>query len=329
MRRGRSQSTSPAVDNATDPPRERTIAALASRQHGVVSLTQLLALGLSRRTIDRWLSLGRLHRVHRGVYAVGRPARTPRSRYMAAVLACGSGALLSHRSAAALWDLRPRRDAPIDVSSSRRAGYRLAGIDLHRTRTLTAADATAIDGIPATSVARTLLDLAGVVGPRSLERAVERAEILRVFDLRTIDAVLGGANGRRGGGALSALLGRLRPNPLTRSELERRLVDLCESAALPSPHVNARIDLGDRALEVDFYWPSARLIVETDGFETHATRAQFERDRRRDQRLTLAGYTVIRFTWRQLEEAPQRVSATIESLLAAPPGDENDHTPGG
>jgi len=299
-------------------PVDRRLSALADTQHGVVSLTQLEGLGLSANAVRKRVASGRLHRVHHGVYAVGRRQLTRWGRYMAAVLACGPGAILSHRSAAALWDLRPHGGASIDVSSSRRTGYRLAGIDLHRTRTITASDAATVNGIPVTSVARTLLDLAGVVGPRSLERAVERAEILRVFDLRAIDAVLGRANGRHGIGALSTLLDRLRPNQVTRSELERRLVDLCESAALPSPRANFRIDLGDGALEVDFYWPSARLIVETDGFETHATRAQFERDRRRDQRLTLAGYTVIRFTWRQLEEAPHRVSATIASLLAAP-----------
>lgn len=318
MRRGRSQSTSPAVDSATHPPRERTIAALASRQHGVVALTQLIALGLSKRTIDRWVSLGRLHRVHRGVYAVGRPVTTRRGRYMAAILACGSGALLSHRSAASLWDLRPHGRTPIDVSSSRRTGYRLAGIELHRTLTLAADDATAIDRIPVTGVARTLLDLAEVIDSRSLERAVERAEVLRVFDLKAIDAVLGRANGRRGTGSLTAVLKRIGPPPPTRSELERRFVDLCRDAALPSPRVNSRIDLGDRALEVDFLWPDAHLIVEADGFETHATHAQFERDRRRDQRLTLAGYRVIRVTWRQLEDAPHHVSGMIASLLAAP-----------
>ena len=315
MGKGESQSTSRAVDNATHPPRWRTIADVASRQHGVVSLAQLLAIGLSRRTIDRWLSLGRLHRVHRGVYAVGRSGLTRRGHYMAAVVACGSGALLSHRSAAALWGLRPHGGASIDVSSSRRRGGRLARIDLHRTRTLTIDDATAIDGIPVTSVARTLLDLAGVVGPRSLERAVERAEVLRVFDLRTINAVLGRANGRRGSGALAVSLRRRSPTPVIRSELERRFLELCARAALPSPIANGTVAVPGGELEVDFHWPFARLVVETDGFETHATHAQFERDRRRDQRLTLAGYRVIRFTWHQLENAPQRVSATIATLL--------------
>lgn len=234
---------------------------------------------------------------------------------MAAVLACGDGAILSHRSAAGLLDLQPDRRPKVEVSSKSRCGYRQPGIELHRGKTLGAADATLTHGIPVTTVERTLLDLAGVVDRRRLERAVERAEILRTLDMARVAAVLAHADGRRGVAKLRAVVADLKPRQPTHSELERRMLELCALSALPIPSANTLVDTPSGTIEVDFLWRRHSLVVETDGYETHGTRSQFERDRRRDQLLMLAGYRVVRFTWRQLAGDPRGVASTLHSLL--------------
>jgi very-short-patch-repair endonuclease len=293
-------------------PVDRAIAELAARQHGTVSLVQLKRLGLSHRAINDRVAAGRLHRIHRGVYAVGHPRLTARGRWLAAVLACGPGAALSHRSAAALRGLRQSDGPQIDVTSPRRAGRRHAGITVHSGKTLAEQDVATADGIPCTSTSRTLLDLAEVVDRRGLERAFERAETLRLFDLRRIEDVLDRAHGRRGAATLRAVLADhgwwQRP---TRQELERRFLELCLTARLEPPRVNMLVE----GLEVDFSWPAHRLIVETDGFATHGTRRAFERDRERDRLLLLAGWRVVRFTWRQVTDKPAVVASTVRSLL--------------
>jgi very-short-patch-repair endonuclease len=204
-----------------------------------------------------------MQRVHTGVFASGHAPLTRDGRWMAAVLACWSGAVLSHRSAASRWGLRASERAAIDVTTPSRTGRTRDGIDVHDGATLRASDVADVDGIPCTSVARTLLDLADAVNARALERAVERAEMLRLLDMRAIDDVLG-----RAGGA-----------------------------------------------EADFLWRERRLIVEVDGRDVHTTRRAFERDRRRDQRLVLAGWRVLRFTWRQVLFEPAYVAATLRGLL--------------
>jgi very-short-patch-repair endonuclease len=295
------------------PPRDVALANLAERQHGVVTLGQLRSLGLTASGVRDRAVRGRLHRVHRGVYSVGHPLLTGRGRLMAAVLACGHDAVLSHRSAAGWWGLRPDSRRQVDVTLPRRTRGR-TGIDVHATATLRPEDVTVHDGVPCTSVARTLLDLAEVVDRRGVERAVEQAEVLRLYDGNAMEEVLARAAGRRG----AEILRRLAPAPgpgLTASELEERFLALCRTAALPQPEVNAWLALGDGTIKADFLWRAERLLVETDGHASHGTRGAFERDRRRDQQLVVAGFRVVRFTWRQVAAEPDLVSATVGALL--------------
>jgi hypothetical protein len=296
--------------------RERAIAHIARAQHGVISAVQLAALGISRHSIRARLARGRLHLVHRGVYAVGHPLLSERGTWMAAVLACGPDTVLSHRSAAALWGLRSAPAGDISVTSPRRASSR-PGIRVHRVRELPGSEVSDVDAIPVTSVARTLLDLAGVVAPHALERACDQAEILRLFDLTSLHAVLAHHPKRRGARALRRVLAEhtigLAP---TQSELESRLLTLCADHGLPMPECNVPVALpGAQKTTVDFLWRVERLVVETDGWETHRTRLAFERDRDRDARLALGGYRCIRFTWRRLRDEPREVARTLRALL--------------
>jgi hypothetical protein len=289
------------------------MASLAARQHGVVARQQLVELGFGRSAIERRLLAGRLHRVHRGVYAVGHPRLSHLGRLMAAVLACGSDAVLSHHSAAALWTIKASARRLIDVTALRRNHGRRRRVALHLVRDLHSDDRACAHGIPVTSIARTLLDLAEVVQPHALARAVEEAERLQVFDLRAVDAVIERSRGHRGLGALkSAVLNYRELPPITRSELERRFLDLCRDAGLPLPAVNVWI----AGHEVDVLWAEERLVVELDGRTYHQTRAAFERDRIRDEALQLAGYRVLRVTHRRLDTDTAAVMAAIRSLLS-------------
>jgi putative AbiEi antitoxin of type IV toxin-antitoxin system/uncharacterized protein DUF559 len=297
---------------------EAAIAWLAERQHGVVALAQLVAIGLSARGVRDRVATGALHRIHRGVYAVGRPSLTPKGHRMAAVLACGPGAVLSHRSAAALWGLRTSGRARIDITAPGRAGRRLVSIDAHHSATLTSRDITSVNGIPCTTVARTLLDLAEVVPRRQVEWALNEAEVQQRLDGRALDDVLARSNGRRGARVISSILAEpFTGQKLTKRELEERCLALCDRAGIPRPDVNIRVALEDgEAPEVDFLWRRQRLIVETDSWTFHRTRRAFERDRERDQRLMLAGYRVVRLTWRQILDEPARIEAMIGTLVA-------------
>ena len=275
-----------------------------------MSRRQLLAAGVSDKEIRLRLALRRIQRVHDGVY--GLPRIGERGRWLAAAMAGGAGAVLSHRSAAALWDLRPYNGRVIDVTVPRPGGGGRAGIRLHRTRSLPPAEVTAIDGIPCTTVARTVVDLAAELRPRDVKRLLERAQQLRLFDLKAFSAVLAGANGRRGTGTVRRLVAELSDDPPpTRSELERRFLELVDAAGLPRPVVNGIVC----GYEVDFHWPHARLVVETDGAETHATQVAFHRDRERDLALELAGWHVVRITWRQLRDQPDRIVAVLRANL--------------
>jgi very-short-patch-repair endonuclease len=286
-------------------PLDLRVAELAERQWGVVSRAQLVALGARRGAIGRRLQNGRLHGVHRGVYAVGHRVVGREGRALAAVLACGPGAVLSHRSAAAHWGLARDDSARTDVTvpTSRRGD---GSIRLHRSRSLDARTTTTHDGIPITTVARTLLDLAATLTPERLERALAQAERLRLYDHRTVSAP---ANGHRGATALARAIAR-EPR-FTRSAFEARVLRLVRQNGLPEPLTNTVLSAPDHPrLEVDLFWPAHRLIVETDGFETHGTRAAFEADRARDAALQAAGFRVLRFTWRTAD-------VTIERRLLA------------
>jgi very-short-patch-repair endonuclease len=231
---------------------------------------------------------------------------------MAAVLACRPGSLLSHRSAAVLRGLLRTSSPLIDVSV---IGHQLKpGVRVHRMRQFHDHDRDSVDGIPVTSVARTLLDLAEVV-PDRLERAVEEAERLALFDLGELEALMDRSRGRRGLRVLKAALRTYRDRPFTRSELERMLSEICRAADLPIPAFNVWI----AGHEVDAVWHDHRVVVELDGYEFHRTRAAFERDRRRDADLLLAGYRTVRFTPRRLWDEAAEVASVLRELLGVTP----------
>jgi very-short-patch-repair endonuclease len=277
-----------------------------------VSLAQLLEVGLGEGAIWHRVRLGRLVRVHRGVYAVGHAQLTAVGWRWAAVLACGGPgrATLSHRSAAVVWDLLPS-PAKFDVTTLG-AAHGAAKIRVHR-GALTADDLTTVDGLPLTTVARTLVDLSATLTPHQAERLVHRAEHLRLLDTRSLDEQLARAQGRptRKLRAAVATLAAAEPD-ITRTELEGRFLALVLDARLPRPEVNAMV--GEE--EVDFLWRAEKLVVETDGAATHLTAEAFEEDRRRDAVHSMMGFRTLRFTWRQVVYEPGFVAKAIATALA-------------
>jgi REase_MTES_1575 len=246
---------------------------------------------------------------------------------MAAVLACGPGpgpgpgpgAVLSHRSAAALLGLRATDRAGIDVTIPGRSTHKHAGIDIHRSITLTPADATTVDGIPCTTIARTLLDLTMVIPMRGAERALEQAESMEVLDLRALQDQAQRNHHRQAMPRVRDLLAKYQPGLApTESELEEGFLALVRAAGFASPERQVYLspDDGEPAIRVDFLWRAQRLALETDGRKYHRTRRAFETDRRRDQRLTLAGWRVVRVTWRQVTENPATIARLVAGLLA-------------
>jgi hypothetical protein len=291
-------------------PGDREIAALAERQHGVVALLQLLRLGFGHGAIAHRLKSGRHHLLYRGVYAVGHAVIGREGRWMAAVLACGEGAVLSHRDAAVLLELRPSSRRLIDVTAARsRRGHR--GITIHRVRHLHPEDRTIRDGIPVTSVARTMLDYAEVAPLWALRRLVEAAEKRRVFDLGAVERLFARSRGRRGLKSLSAVIAEYSDPPTTMNDFERDFLELCDLAGLPRPEMNVLVE----GFSVDAFWREQRVVVELDSRTHHMTRRAFEEDRVRDATLQLAGYRVIRISSRRLREKPEAVVATLRALL--------------
>jgi hypothetical protein len=294
-------------------PVDRRIATLAGRQWGMVSRAQLAAVGLGRRAIGHRLEIGRLHLVHRSVYAVGHRPRSKESRWMAAVLAV-DGAVLSHRSAAALWELRSLTNARIEVTVDRQRRNR-AEIVVHRGR-LPDDERTARRGIPVTTVPRTLLDLAAVARPGELEHALNEAEVRRLMDVLSVEDLLNRHPRRPGAPLLRRILAAGRVgSTVTRSELEERFLAFVDRVGLPRPTANASLELRGQWIEVDCLWRAQRLIVELDGHAVHATRRSFERDRSRDRVLMTAGMRVVRITWHQLNSEQQRVERDLRILL--------------
>jgi len=292
------------------------ISEIGERQHGIVTLDQLRRVGLSPSAVRSRVEEGSLYRVHEGVYAIGQPPMTREAQLMAAVLACGEGAVLSHRSAAALWQLRKDVDGSIDVTAPNRRGRFPRGIAAHRDGTLTAADCTVLHEIPCTSLARTLLDLAAVVPMWALRKAVSEAEVLRLLDFEAMRRLIKRSRGRRGVARLRLILEELDPaTKRTRSELERLFLAMCVKASLPRPEVNVSLDVVNGTLEPDFLWRDAGLIVEADSRRFHDTYSAFQHDRLREQRLQLAGWRVSRCTWEQVEREPWRLAETIRGLL--------------
>ena len=285
----------------------RALAELARRQYGVVARHQLLGLGLGRGAIDWRLRSSRLRSIHRGVYAVAPTPLSQRGYWLAAVLACGEQACLSHASAAALWGLGRQR-GPVDVISTGRPGRR--GIRLHRSK-LDPVDRVNPGGIPVTTVARTLFDLAEAMDEDRLKRAWEEADRLRLLRLRAIADVCARNPGRRATRRIAHLLAEARAVTRTRSPLEDRFQGFVQRYELPPPTTNVLVL--DR--EVDVLWPDARLIVELDSWEFHRHRAAFQRDRARDTRLLVAGYRTVRVTHDRLDTEPTQLAQDLHQLL--------------
>lgn len=294
-------------------PRERNgaLAEIANRQHGVVSIRQLEGpLGYSRSAVVRAAAAGRLHRLYRGVYAVGHVNIPPQGWCLAAVLASGPDALLSHGSAAWLWGISKPGPAPLSVTTPVPRSPR-PPIVLHHSRTLVAEDRALPEGIPTTALPRTLLDCAATIRADRLDRMLERAEELRMFDLGPVEALLERTTGHPGHGRLRRAIALYREPAFTRSGVEKRFLALVEEAGLPRPATN----IGAHGYELDVYWPRERFAVELDVFETHGTRAAFERDRLRQEDLKLEGIEMTRVTGRRLEREPAQVMERVARLL--------------
>jgi very-short-patch-repair endonuclease len=281
---------------------DAVIARVAARQHGVITTGQLLNAGVLASGITDRTTAGRLHRIHRGVYSVGHGRLSDQGRWMAAVLACGKWAVLSHLSAAELWGIRRRvrrlseagergRHGSVHVTVAKTSGMRRrSGILLHRSSTLIAAHCTRRDGIPVTTPSRTLADLRPLLSPAEFGQALREAEFLRL--------------------------------PITdrfesegdRTELESAFLALCRRHRLSRPEVNVEVD----RFVVDFLWRQRRLIAEVDGWASHRTRSAFEEDRARDARLAVLGFRVVRVTWRQVRNDTAGVAETIRAILRSP-----------
>lgn len=294
----------------------RAIAELASRQHGVVSRMQLLDLGLTSSGVTRMLRSGRLHRLHPGVYAVGHRVLAPRGWWMAAVLSGGPGALLSHRSAAALRGLVDGMPSTVDVLVLR-TGTRSPGVRPHRVRDIRPQDRSTVDGIPCTSLARTLLDLATVGTERTLDRALRKSLAAESYDDHAFREVL--ARRRKGTTALRLALAHIEGDAeagvVTKSELELRFLELLRRHDFVRPATNVSLPTPRRTWEVDALWSAQRLVVELDGWWVHADRESFRRDRRRGIDVRLAGYEVIRLDWAIVVASERDTVLLLDGLI--------------
>lgn len=284
---------------------------LAGRQHGVVSIGQLTgSLGYSRSAVYRAVEAGRLHRLHRGVFAVGHTNLSLQGESLAAVMGSGPRALLSHLSAAWLWGVSGSSPAPFDVTTPVRRKPR-PPIRLHEARLITAEDQTFLEEIPVTALPRTLLDVAATVRFEWLEKMLERSEDLGLFDLGAVEELLERTVGHHGHRRLREAIALYKPSSFTRSGLEKHFLVLWIESGLPQPHTN----YVEQGFELDCYWPEQRFAVELDVFETHGTRAAFERDRKRQEDLLLAGIAMTRVTGPRLEREPHEVISRVARLL--------------
>jgi hypothetical protein len=292
----------------TSMPADARVAWRAAKQHGAIDRAQLHAGGLTKGGIEHRVAAGWLHRVHQGVYAVGHPGLTQRGRWTAAVLAGGEAAVLSHRSAAALWGFARDGDRPsITVPGANR--HATAGIEVHASR-IRAGDTVIVDGIRVTKIARTFLDLAETLTLEQLVAAIDQATGNRQIRPDLMSSMMNESLGRRGLKPLKQALLITRPQDvLTRSELERRALKLLKRAKIPAPEVNVRLHGKER----DLLFRAQRLVVELDGRDHDAQR---DPDYRRDNDLLARGYRTMRFTWRQVVNDPRWVIDDLTSVLA-------------
>jgi hypothetical protein len=292
------------------------VSKLAARQHGVVSRQQLRRLGLDDSAVARSIRAGHLHRVFRGVYAVGHPAIGQRGRMRAVTLACGEGSFVSHRSAAALLGLLDRPPVAIDVISRGQRGRGIDGIRAHSGLGLTRAETGSVERIPCTSPARTLVDCGGMVGIRSLRSAFERAAAKKMLDIEAVEAALG-SGGRRGARSLRALIEEWRAAaPMAKqarlkSPLEAMVLPILSGRGIPRPRANDPVELIKGRIEVDFLWAEQRFVLEADSRDFHGTEVAFERDRWRDRELLRVGYSTLRVTRLQADAEAEQIADAI------------------
>jgi predicted transcriptional regulator of viral defense system len=306
---GRDKATS-VRGGASDPSAPVRVAAIAAEQWGVIDIRQLSACGVGRSMASRWTAEGRLHRVYRGVYAVGHPALPVEGELTAALFHVGPGATISHETAAWWWGLieEQPRELDISVTTRRRATQRL------RTHTRRQLDRTWHRRLPVTTVPQTFLDLAAATTVSCVRRALAEAEFRGVVNLDAVSAVLG--RGRPGSATLRVALSRHEPAlARSRSRLEAAFFALCETAGLPLPELNAPL-LG---YKIDALWRDQLVAVELDGYEGHRTRAQLERDHQRDLTLRLAGFVVLRYTWEQITRNREEVIVDLTCALSTQP----------
>jgi very-short-patch-repair endonuclease len=300
---------------------DRKVAGLAGRQHGVVGRWQLRELGLGEKMIKTRIAHGGLGRLHRGVYAVGHRALTVESRWMAAVLAHGPHAVLSHRSAGQLWGLYPRgRIAPEITCPGSKKTKR--GIVAHR-GSLPSDEVVQVRGIPVTSVPRTMLDLAGTRNAREVERAWNEMEVRGYTDFLSVPDLLERYPGRNGSLVLARLANRKSlPVGITRNDFEDTFLALIDRHGLPRPRMNVHVALRGRFYEIDCFWEDRRVAIELDGGAAHKTTKAFEDDRERDRILTAEGYTPTRITWHQLHDKPDEVADDLRAILTPYPSSD-------
>jgi hypothetical protein len=284
---------------------------MARRQHGVVTRKDLLELGFSSAAIEHRLATGRLRPVARGVYTVGWPLTDRKQGWMAAVLVCGDGAVLSHGSAAALWGIGPEGDGPVDVTLRRRRGVSRPGIKVRERLRLPERDVTERFGIPVTTPVRTMIDRATELIPNRLERMVNEADKHDLIDPEALREALDEYPGERGVKLLCTLLDRL-TFCLSDTELEVLFRPIAARAGLPTPLTKEIVN----NFEVDFYWPDLGLVVETDGWRYHRTPSAQTRDALRDQTHTASGLTTLRFSHYQVAYEPQHVHRILTKTAA-------------
>ncbi len=290
---------------------ELLVARLAEAQHGVVGGAQLRAAGASPTMVGNRVRRGAWTRLHRGVYAIGHAPLMPRGRWMAAVLACGPGAVLSHRSAAELWDLVPGFSPTPHVTVPTAGGRGLPGITVHR-RAQAFIARSSVDAIPVTMAAQAIVDAASALGRRSTEKMLDQAKRRRLCAGREIDAAVRALRGQRGVGVVRAVRAdHVAGSTVTRSHLEELFLALCRRERLPTPQVNAAV----HGLTVDFYWPEHLLAVETDGWGSHHTPEAQQQDAGRTNRLGLAGILLLRFTYADVTRQAKGTAASVRSAL--------------
>jgi very-short-patch-repair endonuclease len=295
------------------------LAELAGRQHGVVATRQLGALGLTKDSIAGREARGALHRLHRGVYAVGHTAITVRGQWMAAVLASGDGAVLSHRSATGLWGVWGSGAGEIHVTVPRKSRSQRS-IRRHFS-VLPDDEKELVDGIPVTSVVRSVLDLASEQGEAAAESALREIEYLGIYGAVSLPTLFDRYPKHRGTPACREALERLRDDPggRLRSDLEERFISFLDANKIPRPRLNFWLSVGEDRYQVDCFWPGPRLIAELDGWKSHGTKRAFRKDRKRDRRLGAAGFHIVRITEGQVHDEPTELAADLRALLASAP----------